>query len=564
MKFSEFKYERPNYEAVENDINKLILRMETEDSLEKVEKTVDDINKIRNTIQSMRVIATIRYTINTADEYYEKENEYWDKYNPLYEKINSQFYKAILNNKFRDELEKKYGKQFFKIMEYNIKSFSDDIIEDLQQENMLVSKYGKLIASAKIMYDGEEHNLSQMSKFTLNEDRNIRRDSNIAKYKFYTDHEDEIDSIYDSMVKVRTKIAKKLGLKNFVELAYLRMLRTDYDAEMVKSFRKQVEEYIVPAAQKLYKRQAKRLGVETLKYYDENFKFLSGNPKPKGSPEWIVNNGKTMYSELSPETKEFFEYMVSNELMDLVTKKGKAGGGYCDYIPDYKSPFIFSNFNGSSGDVDVLTHEAGHAFQCYRSTWINIPECNFPTMESAEIHSMSMEFFTWPWMKLFFKEDVDKYKFAHLGSAIKFIPYGVTVDEFQHFVYENPEATPAERKTAWRNIEKKYLPHKNYDECDFLERGGWWFQQQHIFASPFYYIDYTLAQICALQFWKKDQDNHKEAWADYLRLCSVGGTESFTDLVKEANLISPFQDGCIKSIIDVIDQYLDNVNDSNF
>lgn len=564
MKFSEFKYERPNYEAVENDINKLILRMETEDSLEKVEKTVDDINKIRNTIQSMRVIATIRYTINTADEYYEKENEYWDEYNPLYEKINSQFYKAILNNKFRDELEKKYGKQFFKIMEYNIKSFSDDIIEDLQQENMLVSKYGKLIASAKIMYDGEEHNLSQMSKFTLNEDRNVRRDSNIAKYKFYTDHEDEIDSIYDSMVKVRTKIAKKLGLKNFVELAYLRMLRTDYDAEMVKNFRKQVEEYIVPAAQKLYKRQAKRLGVETLKYYDENFKFLSGNPKPKGSPEWIVNNGKTMYSELSPETKEFFEYMVSNELMDLVTKKGKAGGGYCDYIPDYKSPFIFSNFNGSSGDVDVLTHEAGHAFQCYRSTWINIPECNFPTMESAEIHSMSMEFFTWPWMKLFFKEDEDKYKFAHLGSAIKFIPYGVTVDEFQHFVYENPEATPAERKTAWRNIEKKYLPHKNYDECDFLERGGWWFQQQHIFASPFYYIDYTLAQICALQFWKKDQDNHKEAWADYLRLCSVGGTKSFTGLVKEANLISPFQDGCIKSIIDVIDQYLDNVDDSNF
>lgn len=564
MKFSEFKYERPNYEAVENDINKLILRMETEDSLEKVAKTVDDINKIRNTIQSMRVIATIRYTINTEDEYYEKENEYWDKYNPLYEKINSQFYKAILNNKFRDELEKKYGKQFFKIMEYSIKSFSDDIIEDLQQENMLVSKYGKLIASAKIMYDGEEHNLSQMSKFTLNEDRNVRRDSNIAKYKFYTDHEDEIDSIYDSMVKVRTKIAKKLGLKNFVELAYLRMLRTDYDAEMVKNFRKQVEEYIVPAAQKLYKRQAKRLGVETLKYYDENFKFLSGNPKPKGSPEWIVNNGKTMYSELSPETKEFFEYMVSNELMDLVTKKGKAGGGYCDYIPDYKSPFIFSNFNGSSGDVDVLTHEAGHAFQCYRSTWINIPECNFPTMESAEIHSMSMEFFTWPWMKLFFKEDEDKYKFAHLGSAIKFIPYGVTVDEFQHFVYENPEATPAERKTAWRNIEKKYLPHKNYDECDFLERGGWWFQQQHIFASPFYYIDYTLAQICALQFWKKDQDNHKEAWADYLRLCSVGGTKSFTGLVKEANLISPFQDGCIKSIIDVIDQYLDNVDDSNF
>ena len=411
------------------------------------------------------------------------------------------------------------------------------------------------------MFEGEERNLSGLTPFVLSEDREMRKSASEAMFGFFVANESTIDRIYDDMVKVRTKMAKQLGFDNFVQLGYVRMLRTDYNAEMVSGFRNQVKDYIVPVANKLYERQRERLDLDKLSYYDEKFEFLSGNAKPKGEPEWIVNNGIKMYSELSPETKEFFDFMIENELLDLVTKKGKQAGGYCTYIPDYKSPFIFSNFNGTSGDVDVLTHEAGHAFQCYRSRWITIPECNFPTYESCEIHSMSMEFFTWPWMNLFFKEEEAKYKYTHLGDAIKFIPYGVTVDEFQHFVYENPEATPTERKAAWREIERKYLPHKDYSECDFLERGGWWFKQGHIFSSPFYYIDYTLAQICALQFWKKDQESHEEAWNDYLRLCEVGGTKSFRELVEYANLISPFEAGCVSSIIDVIDNYLENVED---
>lgn len=564
MKFNEFKYERPKYDEVKEEIKKLINTMDSSDNIEDVRELINKINMMRQNVNTMSTLASIRYSINTNDDFYSEESDYWDNHGPLYENINADFYKALVKNKFRNELEEEFGKQFFDIAEYNLKSFSEEIIEDLQIENKLSTQYSKLIASAKIMFDGEERNLSGLVPFTLSKDREIRKMASEAKYNFFLEHESEIDDIYDEMVKVRTKIAQKLGYKNFVELGYIRMLRTDYNAEMISNFRSQVKEYIVPVANKLYERQKKRLGLDEIKYYDEKFEFLSGNPKPHGNPEWIVNNGKIMYSELSPETNEFFSFMTENELMDLVTKKGKQGGGYCTYIPNYKAPFIFSNFNGTSGDVDVLTHEAGHAFQCYRSTWITIPECNFPTYESAEIHSMSMEFFTWPWMKLFFEDEEKKYKYAHLGNAVKFIPYGVTVDEFQHFVYENPEATPQERKSAWREIEKKYLPHKNYDECDFLERGGWWFQQGHIFASPFYYIDYTLAQICAFQFWKKDQENHEIAWKDYLRLCNVGGTMSFVKLVKHANLISPFEDGCVKSTIDVIEDYLDKTDDSAF
>lgn len=563
MGFNEFSYERPNYQEVKEKLKALINKVNKANSVDEVKNTIDKINVIRNNVVTMGTLASIRNSINTEDEFYDKEREYWDEYDPLYNEIYTSFYKALVSNKFRDELEKEFGKQFFSIAEYNLKAFAPEIIEDLQLENRLSSEYNKLIASAKIMFEGEERNLSGLTPFVLSEDRDMRRRASEAMFGFFVDNEATIDRIYDDMVKVRTKMAKKLGFDNFVQLGYVRMLRTDYNAEMVSNFRNQVKDYIVPVANKLYERQRERLGLDKLSYYDEKFEFLSGNAKPKGDPEWIVNNGIKMYSELSPETKEFFEFMLKNDLLDLVTKKGKQAGGYCTYIPDYKSPFIFSNFNGTSGDVDVLTHEAGHAFQCYRSRWITIPECNFPTYESCEIHSMSMEFFTWPWMNLFFKEEEAKYKYAHLGAAIKFIPYGVTVDEFQHFVYENPEATPAERKIAWREIERKFLPHKDYSECDFLERGGWWFKQGHIFSSPFYYIDYTLAQICALQFWKKDQENHEEAWSDYLRLCEVGGTKSFRDLVEYANLVSPFKDGCVSSIIGVIDNYLENVDDKS-
>ena len=185
----------------------------------------------------------------------------------------------------------------------------------------------------------------------------------------------------------------------------------------------------------------------------------------------------------------------------------------------------------------------------------------WPTYEGAEIHSMSMEFFTWPWMELFFKEQTDKYKFAHLSGALLFLPYGVAVDEFQHVIYENPEMTPSERKAAWKEIEKTYLPMRDYDGIEYLESGAVWQRQAHIYASPFYYIDYTLAQICAFQFWKRSREDHEAAWKDYLHLCTLGGSKSFTKLVAEANLISPFEDGCVESVIGTIEAWLDSVDD---
>ena len=562
MKFSEFKYERPNYEKYKEVFIEFIKNIHDSSTYKEQKKYIENINKLRNNIETMQTICSIRNSINTEDEFYDTEKNYWDEYLPFYEELNSLFYKEIVNSKFKKDLELDYGKQFISICDYSLKVFSSNIINDLQEENKLCSEYTKLLASANIDFEGKIRNLSGLSPFMLSEDRNIRIKASKAYYNFFEENEDKFDDLFDKLVKVRTDIAKKLKFNSFVEVGYIRMMRTDYNANMVSKFRKQVLDYIVPVASELYKRQENRLGIDKLTYIDENFEFLTGNATPKGSLEDIIENAKKMYGELSKETKEFFEFMLNNNLMDLVTKKGKAAGGYCTYIPNYKSPFIFSNFNKTSDDIDVLTHEAGHAFQLYMSTWIDMPEINFPTYETCEVHSMSMEFITWPWMELFFKEESDKYKFSHLSSAIKFIPYGIVVDEFQHHIYENPNMSKEDRKKVWRDLEKKYLPHKDYEDCDILERGCWWFKQGHIFKDPFYYIDYTLAQICSLQFWKRMREDFDKGWNDYINICKVGGTKSFLEVIEIGNLKSPFEDGCVKSVTGTIKKYLDSIEDT--
>ncbi len=560
--FKDYEYKRPDINEMQQQIRALIKQFKEADSVEAQSQLIEKINEYRNDFSTQSNLVYIRASIDTNDEFYQNERDFLDEITPQVEELVFEYYQELVKSPYRKQLEEKWGTQLFALAENQIKAFSPEIIELMQKENKLVSEYNKLVASAQIEFDGKTLTLAQLTPYGESTNRQVRKEAMEARFNFFKENEEQFDSIFDQLVQLRHKIATTLGYKNYVELGYLNMNRIDYDAEMVATFRDKVQKLIVPVATKLYERQAKRIGVSDFKFYDEGLNFLTGNAKPKGEPNWIVENGKKMYGELSQETGEFFNFMIERELMDLEAKKGKESGGYCTFIDNYGSPFIFSNFNGTSGDIDVLTHEAGHAFQVYRSRNIGIPEYLWPTYESCEIHSMSMEFFTWPWMELFFKEETEKYKFAHLSSALLFLPYGVAVDEFQHVIYENPAMTPSQRKQAWKQIEEKYLPHRDYGGYPYLEAGGFWQRQGHIYASPFYYIDYTLAQVCAFQFWKRSREDFESAWKDYLHLCGLGGSMSFTKLVKEAGLISPFEDGCVESVIDEIQEYLNSIDDT--
>jgi M3 family oligoendopeptidase len=563
--FEDYSYQRPDFHQLNKQFQRWLETFQQADSFATHSHALEQIDQLRKEYDSMYNICHIRHTIDTRDAFYEKENAFFDQTNPEYQGLVTQFYQALINSKYRAQLEQKWGKQLFVIAELSLKTFSPEVLDDLKEENRLSSEYVKIKAGAEIEVRGKTYNLSGLGALSSSPDRQLRLEAYQAKWAFYQEKAEQIESIFDQLVKVRHRIAKKLGFENFIELGYARMLRSDYDAEMVANFRHQILNKIVPLATKLYDRQRQRLGLTELKAYDEPFLFNSGNPKPIGEPEWIVEQADRMYRELSPETNQFFRYLQDAHLMDLVNREGKATGGYCTFVANEKAPFIFSNFNGTSDDIVVLTHEAGHAFQVYSSRNIPLVEYQWPTYEACEIHSMSMEFFTWPWMKLFFGEnDALKFQFQHMASAIKFLPYGVAVDEFQHYVYANPDVSATERNEFWRTLEEKYLPHRDYDGNRFLQAGGFWQRQNHIFSNPFYYIDYTLAQICAFQFWKRNTEDHESTWKDYIKLCETGGEYSFVELTRLAGLISPFEDGCLESVVGQIDDWLSSVDDKQF
>jgi M3 family oligoendopeptidase len=487
--FDSFEYTRPDLEAVTATFDKHLEAFEKSASAVEQNQNLQHLNAIREEFGAMYNLCLVRHTSNTKDPFFEQENQYFDETTPAFEALNNRFYQALLHSPFRDQLEQMLGKQLFTLASLALKTFKPAILESLQAENALSTAYTKLKAQANIEFNGKTYNLSSLAPLELSSDRAIRQKALEAKWSFYANHADTMEDIFHKMVQLRHEISQKLGFKNFVEVGYARMRRSDYTPEMVANFRKQVRELIVPLASELYERQRKRLGIAELKYFDEDYKYPAGNPTPIGTPEEIVANAGKMYQALSPETDHFFQFMQNAKLMDLVNRDGKATGGYCTYISKYSAPFIFSNFNGTSDDIDVLTHEAGHAFQVWSSSHFPFEEYHWPTYEAAEIHSMSMEFFTWPWMDLFFGDQMEKYRFMHMVRSIQFIPYGVAVDEFQHIVYSNPTMTSTERNEVWSTLEKTYLPHRDNHDNQHLNEGRFWQKQNHgaitcVFARP--------------------------------------------------------------------------------
>ena len=540
MHFTEMKYERPDFSALEKEMKNYLQAFRNAGDIYAAEEAMNQVNRIRNYISTMSSLTHVRFTMNTADSFYAAEQDYFDEHSAKLEELTNNWYRELLQSKFAGQLKNKYGHQLFALAEVTVKTYTSAIAEDINEESRLRTKYTKLLSGARIQFDGKELSLSQLAPYASHVDREVRRGALEAKYDYFATHGAELDEIYDAMVKVRTRMARTLGYANFIQLGYDRLGRTGYGPADVAQFRQNIFENFVLLAQKFIAAQKDRLQLAELLYYDEPLKFKDGNPVPKGKEEELVTAARQMYTDMSPETAEFIAILFDRGLTDLTARKDKAGGGYCTFFPDYRLPFIFANFNGTQHDVEVLTHEIGHAFQMYMSRSFDIPEYWYPTLEACEIHSMSMEFLTYPYMDLFFKEDTEKFRQSHLADAIIFLPYAALVDEFQHEVYALPELSPKERRQMFRQCEKKYLPHRNYAGNDFLEQGGYWQQQSHIYGTPFYYIDYALAQICALQFYFKSRRDSDNAWQCYLKLCRAGGSLSFPELVALSGLFLPF------------------------
>ncbi len=564
MKFSEMPYERPDLEAAKKTLSDMTEQLKNAASFEEADRLFLALEQQLSEMETLVSLANIRHDIDTNDEFYDKEVEYLDSALPEVEEYSQNWTLALLSSKFRPQFEEKYGKLMFVNAEMRLKTFSPEIIPELQRENALTTEYSKLIASAQIPFEGKTYTLSQLTPIKQDADDARRLAAWQAEGGFYRDNGEKLDRIYDELTHLRNEMGKKLGFEGYTELGYLRMMRNCYDKNDVEKFRKAVREFLVPVANEVFKKQAERLGkAYPMNFADNALAFRSGNAKPQGSPEDILAAGKKFYHELSAETAEFIDFMYENELLDVLSKKGKTGGGYCTSLPKYKAPFIFANFNGTAGDVEVMTHEAGHAFAAYLARDIVPMSYCWPTLEACEVHSMSMEFFSWPWAPDFFGKDAAKFYYTHLSDALTFIPYGTMVDHFQHIVYERPDMTPEERHGVWKELLGVYMPWmKLGDGIPFYGEGKGWQRQMHIYQSPFYYIDYCLAQTMALQFWALIQKDGKAAWETYMKYTRPAGKLTFKELIDEAGLLSPFGDAALMNVCTVAREWLEKYDTS--
>ena len=560
MKFSEMPYERPDLAAVKQQFADLLAELQAAPDYAAAREVFLREQTLSKHIDTLANLASVRNTIDTRDKFYDEEMNFWNEALPQLQECENAWSKAMLASPFRKDFAAEYGDLMFVNAEIADKAFSPEILPEMAEENKLTTEYGKLIASAQIPFEGGVYTLSQLSPFKNDPDDARRLAAWQAEGKWYKEHQAEFDGIYDKLVHLRDTMGKKLGYEGYTTLGYYRMGRNCYTKEDVEKFRAAVVKYLVPLADSIYREQAKRLGKQyPMNFADNALMFRSGNPTPCGDADAIVAQGKKFYDELSPETSEFFNKMLDDQLMDLLSTPGKAGGGYCTGLGDYAVPFIFANFNGTQHDVEVVTHEAGHAFAAYMNR-NRIPYATvWPSMEGCEVHSMSMEFFAWPWAEGFFGKDARKFRYSHLAGALTFIPYGTMVDHFQHIVYEKPDMTPKERHGVWKELLGVYMPWMQLgDEIPFYGEGEGWQRQMHIYQSPFYYIDYCLAQTVSLQFWAMLQKDRTDAWNHYMAYTLQGGSRVFTELLKNAGLTSPFEESCLRGVCETAKQWLDN------
>lgn len=545
QRFTDIQAATPQFEALQTQYDEIGARFTLAPSVEQALQLFRRWDALRRGFATWAALAELRFQQDTKNSEYKADVDRLNELRPKINGLDVALKRKFLSSPLRPALEKELGVYVFERWELDVTAFDPAIEPLVVSESKLEDEYTELLARAEFAFNGERLNLPTISKYAEHPDREVRRQAAFAKWQFFSDHREELDRIYDKLVQVRDRSAKELDFHNFIELGYRRMMRTDYGPTEVARYREAIVREIVPLAQRIVERQAQDLGVDHVMVWDEQIFSKAQPPKPPAAYDGVIAAAREVFSSLGDDVGSFAGMMVKRGLLDLQSREGKAGGGFCTSFPTYGLPYIFANFNGTTHDVNVLLHEMGHAYQAYASRAMPVSEYLWPTLEACEVHSTSMEFLSWPQLEYFFGDDAERYRIQHLKSSLLFLPYGAAVDHFQHFVYEFPNATTEERNSFWLQLEAAYLPWRRYGGIEHLERGGYWQQQRHIYAAPFYYIDYTLAICCALQFWARSLDDYDRALADYRELCKRGGELPFQALVRSAGLQSPFEEGVL-------------------
>ena len=502
---------------------------------------------LRREIDTWSALAHLRYDQDTTNADARAAREYADAISPVITGYEVAMKRRLL---VTPDVAALAGDHAMRLWEMDITTFDPAIADALEEESKLGARYTALLAGAEIVVDGQTVNLAGLGPYAESADRDTRHRAEQARWAFFATHGAALDKIYDQLVKLRHGMAHTLGYESYTPLGYRRLRRVDYNAADVARYRDQVATHVVPLVARLLEARRSEHGWDRLRFWDEALVDPAGNPTPAGDHDFLVAQAQTMFDAMDGRLGDFYRMMVAGGFLDLKNRPGKAGGGFCTSFPTAGVPFIFANFNGTNQDIGVFTHEMGHAFQNWQSRGLPGIDYLWPTMEAAEINSMGLEFLTYPQIgRLVGDADADRFRRMHLITSLAFLPYGVCVDHFQHEVYANPDATPAERHAMWQRLEHRYMPWTDYGDLAYPAMGGRWQAKAHIYRSPFYYIDYTLALCCAMQFWVASRHDYAVSLDAYVALCARGGAAPFQALVQSAGLVSPFAPGALADVV---------------
>ncbi|MDE8346220.1 MAG: M3 family oligoendopeptidase [Acidocella sp.] len=546
IKFTDITADTPSTETLARDYAAINALLDAGD----IGKALAAWEHLRREIESWGALVNLRFEQDTADAAAKAAMDYRDELTPTATNFETAFKRRLLTHPDSIAIQAITGAHALRLWETDVTTFTPEIEPDLQAEAKLTSRYTALLASAKFEFDGKTVNLSGLDPYGQSLDRDTRYRAAAAKWAFFEANAAEFDDIFDQLTKLRHAMAKKLGFETFTPLGYRKMRRIDYGPAEVAQYRAEIIAHVVPLVAKILEARSTSNGWDRLYAWDEPLVDPAGNVVPAGDEPFMRAQAQKMFDSMDSELAAFYRMMNDGGFLDLDNRPTKAPGGFCTSFPNAGVPYIFANFNGTHHDIDVFTHEMGHAFQNYQSR--NLPGLDYlwPTSESAEIHSMSLEHLAYPQIGLLVGEDqAARYRHMHLIQSLAFLPYGVCVDHFQHEVYANPDATPADRHAMWKRLEAIYMPWRDYGDIGYTAKGGRWQAQLHIYQVPFYYIDYTLAQCCALQFWVKSRADYGAALKNYVALCGRGGAAPFQDLVASAGLISPFAPGALADVV---------------
>lgn len=544
--FNKIKYERVDYSTTKEEIDTLLYKLKETNNEEEYIQVITKINDISNHIEEMYDYADIRNMRELSNEYYTKEIEYWNQEKPKFDALFIPFYTEILNSRYKETLKAKIPNNFFKIIEYQLKTTSNKNIELLTLENELKTKY-RTLNNTKIIFDNEEVTISKISKHFTDKDRTIRKKAHDVINDFYYEHKSEYTSILFELINVRNKIAKNLGFNSYTDYSLYKLKRFGYDYKDIKNFRDNIISFVVPLCKQLNEIQKKELSLDEIKYYDTV--FFNDMPKLKDN---LIDNFKESLKEIDDSLYNLFSSMLDNNYIDYESRTDKVNFSITNYLTETHMPVITCNFKNSYLDLITLSHELGHSFQKYNASikdkeYIISPLLKYPTLEIAEMFSYSMELITMNHVSnLFLGSDYKKYCFMKIYNMLSSLLYICLVDEFQETIYNKEDLKQEEINEIWNNIATKYKQDSKNKGHINLESGGYYYRQSHIFLDPFYYIDYALSYFGAFAIWNNSKDNLNV----FKEIASVASYYGFNDLIDKYNMPSPFDEDTVKQTID--------------